>query len=179
MFNLEEDAPARRLAYLSAFLLIFVPMVQATSQLWPLQLGNIQWRFQAAGALSGVLMLPFLGMAIMALIARATDARGVSKVIGVISALTAVILAASLALFILDALQLKTIVQSRAMETFKIGSVRVGLVTTLFTVLFAILAMTAFKPPAGTVAAVRPGKKAGKQDEDVGLLIGQEFAKAD
>lgn len=180
MFNLEDDAPARRLAYLSAFLLIIVPMVQAVSQLWPMQLGNIQWRFQAAGSLSSVLLLPFLGLVVMALIARATESRGVSRTIGVIAAVFTVALAGSLVLFVLDALQLKAIVSSRAMQGFQVASVRVGLITTLFVVLFAILAMTALRQPKGAAPApVRGNRKGAQGDEGVGLLIGQEFAKAE
>ena len=48
--RLEEDAPARRLAYVGALLLIIIPFLQAGQQLWPLQLGDIRWRFQAASA---------------------------------------------------------------------------------------------------------------------------------
>lgn len=180
MFNLDDDAPARRLAYLSAFLLIFIPTIQAITQLWPLQLGNIQWRFQAAGALSTVLLMPFLGFAFMALIARATESRGVSKAIGIISAIVTLILAASLVLFVLDAIQLKAIVASRAMQGFQVASVRIGMVTTLFLVLFAILAITALRPPAGI--APSPVRRAGKKpvaDDNPGLLIGQELAKAE
>lgn len=178
MFNLEEDGPARRLAYLAAFVLFFVPLIQATSQLWPLQLGNIQWRYQAAGALSSVLMLPFLGLALGTLIARYTESTGMSRAIGIVAAIFAVGLAASLILFILDALQLKAIVQSRAMEQFQMASIRVSLITTLFTVLFAILAMTALRPPKGEATSAR-GKKVEEEDTGVGLLIGQEFAKAE
>jgi hypothetical protein len=181
MFNLDDDAPARRLAYLSAFLLVFIPILQTATQIWPLQLGNIQWRFQAAGVLSTVLIFPFLGMALMAMIARATEARGASKAIGILSAIVAVILAISLVLFALDALQLKAIVASRAMQQFQLAIVRVGLVTTTFLVLFAILAMTALRPPRGTAPApVRGVKRKGNvSDDSPTLVVGQEFAKAE
>jgi hypothetical protein len=178
MLTFEEDAPARRIAYLAGFVLILVPVLQATTQLWPLQLGNIEWRFRAAGSMSSVLMLPFIGFAVIALVARMSDSRGIAKVVGIASLLMSLILAASLILFVLDALQLKTIVQSRAMEAFQAAAVRVGLVTLMFTVLFAVLALTSLKPPRTLVAPVRKGRK-GAGDENVGLLIGQELAKAD
>jgi hypothetical protein len=74
--HLEEDVPARRLAYVGAILLVLIPFLQATQQLWPLQLGNIRWRYGAANALSSVLLLPFLGMSLAALVARSQQSSG-------------------------------------------------------------------------------------------------------
>ena len=181
MFNLDDDAPARRLAYLSAFLLIFIPALQTLTAIWPLQLGNIQWRFGAAGQLSNLLIFPFLGLALMAMISRATEARGISKAIGIIAAIVTLALAASLVMFALDALQLKAIVASRAMQQFQMAIVRVGIITTTFLVLFAILAMTALRPPRGAAPApVRGAKRKGNvPDESPTLVVGQEFAKAE
>lgn len=162
-------------------MLVVIPILQTVTQIWPLQLGNIQWRFQAAGVLSTVLIFPFLGFALMAMIARATEARGVSKAIGIISALVAVVLAASLVLFALDALQLKAIVASRAMQAFQLATVRVGLVTTTFLVLFVILAMTALRPPRGIApATVRSARRPmNASDDSPTLVVGQEYAKAE
>ena len=39
----EDDAPARRLVYAGAILLILIPLLQAGQQLWPMQLTNIRW----------------------------------------------------------------------------------------------------------------------------------------
>lgn len=176
MFNLDEDVPARRLAYLSALLLIVVPLAQAVSQLWPLQFGNIQWRFQAAGSLSSVLLLPYLGLVIYALIARSTGANGAAKVIGIIAAIMTVVLAASVVVFALDALQLKAIVTSRAMDGFKVASVRVASVSFVFTLLFGYMAMALLRGAKGSKAASsgKASRKAtvSESDDDSGLLIG-------
>ena len=88
--NLHDDSPLRRVLYLAAILLIGVPCLQAGSQLWPLQLGNIQWRFGAANALSSVLLLPFLGLSTLLAVSRALESRGVSRVVGGIAARTSV-----------------------------------------------------------------------------------------
>lgn len=178
MFNLEDDAPARRLAYLVALLLVFMPVLQVLLQIWPLQLGNIQWRFPAAGVLVGSLQSPFLGLAIIALVARSTESRGISRTVGILSAITSIVLIASLVLFVLDALQLRAIVNSRGMQQFQLTSIRVGLTCLIFTVAFAVLAMVALKQPKGTARTADRTTVRGK-DDSVGLLIGQEFAKAE
>lgn len=177
-FRLEDDASARRVLYTGAILLVLVPFIQAVSQLWPLMLGNIQWRYQAANALSSVLLLPFLGFMLLLLLARVMESRTLSRVIGVVSALLAVVLAASLVLFVLDALQLKTIVSSQQMSGFQNASARVAIVTLVFIVAFALMALAGFKTPKAIAptAAKRGVKQA---EEGVGLIVGREYAKAE
>ena len=80
--NLRDDRSARRVVYVSAFLLIMVPFLQAGAQLWPLQLGNVQWRYSAANALSSVLLLPYLGLVLLILLSRAIESRNLAKAVG-------------------------------------------------------------------------------------------------
>ncbi|MEQ1693348.1 MAG: hypothetical protein ABMA00_18800, partial [Gemmatimonas sp.] len=144
-FRLDDDAPARRLAYTGAMLLIVIPFLQAGQQLWPLQLGDIRWRFGAANALSSVLLLPFLGLSIMTLVARSTESKGISRVVGALAALFVIGLVSSLVLFALDAMQLKSIVTSQMMAPFETTSLRVVAVTLIFMISFWMLMITAFK----------------------------------
>ena len=128
--NLRDDRSARRVVYVSAFLLITVPFLQAGAQLWPLQLGNVQWRYSAANALSSVLLLPYLGLVLLILLSRAIESRNLAKAVGVGSAVVVLGLLASLTVFALDAVQLKAIVNSSVMSSFETTTVRVGVVTT-------------------------------------------------
>jgi len=170
--DLHDDPSARRVLYLGAILLVVVPFLQAGSQLWPLQLSNIQWRFGAANALSSVLLLPYLGLSLLVLLSRALGSRGLGRTVGVISALFALALMVSMALFALDALQLKKIVNSAMMNTFDTTALRVGLVTMMFLVAFALMALASFTTPKGSKAA--PAKKGEKQaEEGLGLIVGR------
>jgi hypothetical protein len=171
-FQIEDDAPTRRVLYASAFLLITVPLLQAISTIWPLQFGNIQWRFGAANALSSVLLLPFLGLVLLLVMSRMLASRPLSLVVGVISTLFAITLAGSLVLFILDGLQLKAIVNSAQMASFQSVFVRVGLITALFAVVYLLLALAGLKGPRVLSAAAKKGgvKPA---DDGVGLIVGR------
>ncbi len=172
--HLEEDVPARRLAYVGAILLVLIPFLQATQQLWPLQLGNIRWRYGAANALSSVLLLPFLGMSLAALVARSANSHRVARGIGVAAAVGAVALIGSVILFVLDALQLKAIITSPMLASFEATTARVLAVTAIFAVAFLALAMTALNGPRSS-EAVRRGKRRGENGP--GLIVGQEFAR--
>lgn len=164
----------RRVLYIAALILIVIPTVQVVSQLWPLQLVSIQWRFGAANAFSAILMLPFMGVALLLFLARATDSRGLSRLIGALSGLLSFVLAASTVLFVLDALQLKTIVQSRMLDQFMSTMYRVAILATVFFIAFGLLALSAFSFPKTTKATQVKGGVAGKKaDDGVGLIVGQ------
>lgn len=170
-FNIEDDAPLRRVLYATAFLLIVIPFVQAISQLLPLQLGNIQWRFLSANPLSSVLLLPFLGLLLLLLMARTLMSRGLSLFVGILSALFSLGLLASLVLYILDGLQLKAIVSSAQMAAFQNAFVRVSIVALVFAVVFAMMALAALKAPKGSAMTTKKGVK--QADEGVGLIVGR------
>lgn len=169
--NLDSDAPARRLLYTGAFLLIVIPFLQAGQQLWPLQLSDIRWRFGAANALSSVLLLPFLGMMIITLVARATENKNVARAVGALAALFVIGLLGSFVLFALDALQLKSIVTSQMMAPFETTSMRVVAVTLIFTVAFSMLMTAAFKNSRGVSPLLKKGGKVA--EAGAGLIVGQ------
>ena len=180
LFHLEDDAPLRRVLYVSAFLLILVPFVQALSSpgMLPLQLGSIPWRFGAANQLSSVLLLPYLGLALMLFVARSVGSRAATITVGVLAAIFTLGLAASGLLFVLDGLQLKKIVQSAQVAAFNQVFVRVSLMTVVFTVVFALLAVAALRKPKGTRAPVKKGVKQAV-DDGPGLIVGREFVSAE
>ncbi len=170
--RLEDDAPAHRVLFIGALLLMTIPTLQVVSQLWPLQLVNIQWRFGAANAFSAILVLPFLGMTLLFLLARATGNRALSRVIGVLAGFLTFVILASTVLFILDALQLKTIVQSRMLDQFRSTMMRVIGLSGVFAVAFAVVAVSAFSFPKAT-GLPQKGASGRKGDDGVGLIVGQ------
>ncbi len=173
-FQLENDAPARRILYVASILLIVVPFAQVGSQLWPLQLGNIQWRFSAANVLSAAILLPFVGLAMIMLVARGMQSRLFSLIVGAIAGVICLVLFASIALFSLDALQLKTIVQSRALEQFNITVIRVLALTTLFAVGSLFVALAGLRAPKTRLTPAKGGSAASRKSEDaVTLIVGQ------
>ncbi|HEY0931961.1 MAG TPA: hypothetical protein VGE27_18745 [Gemmatimonas sp.] len=168
--DLHDDAHLRRVLFAAGILLLVIPAVQVVIQVLPLQLSNIQWRFAAANALSGGLLLPnFLGLTLLLTIARRLGQPGLQRVVGILAALYVLGLGASLALFALDASQLKAIVSTQMATAFRNTTLRVSMVSVLFLVSYALLAVAAFLTPKGEVKARR--EKGG--EEVVGLIVGQ------
>ncbi len=168
--------PALRLAYLGAALLVLIPFLQAGQQLLPPQLGNIRWRYGAANALSGVLLLPFVGMSILALLARHAEHVVISRIVGALAGLIAVTLLGSLAMFVLDAMELKSIITAQMMSAFQTTTIRVALVTITFAVAFTLLTVVSFKSPRSSHQSRRGARRPAP---NVGLIVGQEPAKAE
>jgi hypothetical protein len=169
--QIEEDTATWRMLYISGLLLVFVPFFLTLSQIWPLQLANIQWRFTVANIMSSILVLPFIGMVLLLVLARVEGSRKVALTIAVVSAVFTVALLVSLVLFVLDALQIKAIIQSSQLEMWKLQFVRVLVVTTTFAISFGMLALASLKTPRGAVSTTR--KSTIKADEGGDLIVGR------
>ncbi|MES2525157.1 MAG: hypothetical protein V4617_20875 [Gemmatimonadota bacterium] len=180
LLHLEDDAPLRRVLYVAAFLLLVVPFIQAFSAqgMLPLQLGSIPWRFGAANQLTSILLLPYLGLALMLFVGRSVGSRATAMTVGVLSAIFAVGLAACGLLFVLDGLQLKKIVQSAQLSQFNMAFVRVLAMTVLFAITFALLALAGLRKPKGTRVPVKKGVKQ-PVDDGPGLIVGREYVSAE
>lgn len=175
--DLHDDNVSRRVLFVIAFLMIVVPFAQTIIQIWPLQLSNIQWRFGAANALSSILLLPYLGLSLLLVMARGLDNRGLARLVGAAAALFTLGLLASVAVFVLDAQELKTIVSSAMAAQFTSTTMRVGLVSVVFLCAYALLTLFAFSAMPGS-AAPRSTKRSGSAknetaDEAPGLIVGR------
>lgn len=171
--DLYDDPSLRRVLVTSGVLLILIPLIQVGIQIWPLQLGNIQWRFAAANALSGGILLPsYLGLVLLLTIGRRLEQKGLQLTVGIVSVLFLLGLGVSMALFVLDASQLKAIVNSQMEAAFRNTALRVTAVSGLFFLAHAVLAWASFRAPkAAAATASRSSSKSA--DEDVGLIVGQ------
>lgn len=177
--DLHDDNVSRRVLFVVALLMIGVPFVQSIAQIWPLQLSNIQWRFGAANALSSVLLLPFLGLSLLLVMARGLEQSGLARLVGAVAALFTLGLLASVAVFVLDAQELKTIVSSQMTAQFNSTTLRVGAISVIFVLAFALLTIFSFSAMPGGSGAGKSSKRAGAskseaaEDDAPGLIIGR------
>ncbi len=175
--DLHDDHTSRRVLYLVAVLLVALPLVQGLMQIWPLQLTNIQWRFGAANALSGILLLPVMGLSLLLVMARGLGSTVLARMVGIVASLFTVSLLASLVVFGLDAQQLKTIVSSQMSAAFNVTTIRVGMLTVVFIVAYAFIALMGFMALPGSAAnrpaAKRAASAAPDNDDSPGLIVGR------
>jgi hypothetical protein len=104
--NLQRYAKA---LYPVAFLLIFVPLADISLRSYPAQFGSLQWRFGTVGLLLGNFGTILLGLGLLGLVAALVGNRSTMRILGYVSLVAGVVTLAILALFVLDALQMRTL----------------------------------------------------------------------
>jgi len=123
--------------YLLALMLILFPLGDGFTTIWPFQFAEERWRFGAVGSLGNLTMLPILGVFLAMAIAVALDHRRTRRVLGWISGIIAILLAATIIIFVLDYFQMRSQVRPqfrRVMDVASAGS--------LIKQLFSVMAMT-------------------------------------
>lgn len=103
----------RKLYPVGAALTLF-PMADIASRLYPANFGNIQWRFAAVGLGLSSLSMLLVGLALVGLTAAVRDDRAVLRALALIATVIAVVVLASIAVFLLDTLQVRSLVQDPA-----------------------------------------------------------------
>lgn len=106
-------------AYLVAFLLVATPAMDFVTSIVPLRLGDIEWRFASLGLLSGFVLTPLLGIILAMWVAAYAGQPTVQRVIAVVNLVAGAVFALLLVFFLLDILQLRSVVQPEAKAAFE------------------------------------------------------------
>lgn len=109
-------------AYLIAALLILFPLLDTALSVLPPRLGEVSWRFGAAGLFSRALMTPLLGFLLAYAVALLLEQRRVLRAFSVLNAVLAVVLLGATTLFILDAVQMRAQVNPQAKTAFDVAT---------------------------------------------------------
>ncbi len=110
MFSDENLQRYTKALYPAAFLLVLVPLVDIGLRSMSAEAGSLQWRFGTVGLLFGNLGTVVLGLSLAGLLAAISGNRKMLRAIGLIAIILAVVLAALLVLFGLDAIQIRRLV---------------------------------------------------------------------
>jgi hypothetical protein len=108
--------------YLFAFIAVLVPVLDWILGAWPMQFGEVAWRFSAVSLLSRATMFPLLGLLLAFGAALLLEHRRVLRVLSVLNGLLAFVLVVGVILFILDTLQVRVQVAADARTRFYMGS---------------------------------------------------------
>jgi hypothetical protein len=151
MNNYRQLAPG---AYLVAFVLVFIPLIDASLSLAPWNLANSQWRFGAFGLLSNALMIPASGALIAVATAIAAGQVRVAKVLAILCWFTVAVLVLSTVLFALDAMQSRRMIRPEMALSYYVASATamaklgLGLLTFVFLARGSRLDKTIAQPTA-------------------------------
>jgi hypothetical protein len=98
--------------------MIVVPLLGVASQSWPPQLNSVQWRFGVGGLMSGTLNSSAFGLLILLWLGFGTESRSALRAFLGLSVVGAVGTAALTAMFALDFMTLRQLVDGSAQEVF-------------------------------------------------------------
>ena len=110
--------------YFVALLLVVTPLADFVTSVWPLQPGEIRWRFASVALLGGFLFTPLLGSAMAVLLSTILEHRGMQRTLAILNLVVAVLLISSLIGLSFDTLQLRKAVPPDAQTAFRTSAVR-------------------------------------------------------
>jgi hypothetical protein len=124
------DSPRDRLIAVAGalafvpILFVVVPVFDLIATAWPLRPGNLSWRFAASGLLSGFLLTPLLGLALLTALATLRHRPWPYLALALVSGLGSLVLVGLVLLFALDALQLRGSVPPEQKAMFDMSGLR-------------------------------------------------------
>src|SRR4029079_6182513 len=96
--------------YALAALLIALPMIDVVLSISSFDPGNIRWRFASVGLLASALLTPLLGVALAMVVAAVRGHVVFQRVLAILNLVAAIVLVLVLVAFLLDVLQLRSVV---------------------------------------------------------------------
>ncbi len=115
-------AQVLRPGYLIAFFLVVAPFTDLYLRARPVQLGEASWRYGVVGFLSLSMEAVFLGVLLTAFLAAALGHGRVLRGVAIFSAVLAVALLGAAGIFVLDALQMRAIVNPAIRPSFDMSA---------------------------------------------------------
>ncbi len=143
--------------YFVAWLFILVPAMDFLFTVWPLQFGQITWRYGTVGLLGGFLLSPLLGATMILLLARVMGHRGLLRVMTVLLLAGGILLLIGVVSFILDAVQLRGGVPEAERWAFDTGVIKALVKDLTGAIALSWLAGGSFQASRGPAGASRGG----------------------
>ncbi len=150
--------PFVRALYPVGPLLALSSVADTILRILPFKLGNLTWRFGAVGLVSeGVVGLLFGAICTIGVAAILNDRR-TARALSVLMALGGVVLAAVLAFFLLDALQVRAGVQAQLKTAFDISVAKAAFMVGISSPIALVIGIAGWRStrPQGVVATARP-----------------------
>lgn len=109
--------------YFVAAVLVFLPLLDILMSVQPMSMGDMTWRFATIGVLAGAVMTVILGMFLALAVAVHLEQRRMVKLTGMLSVLGVVAFLGFMAMFLLDAMGMRALVNPEAQAAFGVASV--------------------------------------------------------
>ena len=120
-------------------------MMDLVRALWPVGLGSAEWRFGAMGLLSSAMAQPLLGSVIVVVVATHGERRRLQGFMCGLNALAAMLLVLALPLFVLDSMELRSVVPETNVGAFDMAALGAVLLHGLTVLVLAALSWAGYK----------------------------------
>lgn len=107
--------------YLFALVLVLSPISDLLTTVWPIQLGELGWRYGFLGLLAGYIHTPMLGLTLALAAAHWNDDALVLRGLGYTMGALAAVLLVVMALFLIDVLQMRELRPAEARSAVLVG----------------------------------------------------------
>lgn len=121
---LDSDEALAPPLYLLAAFLVAMPAADFLQGIGAPQPGSVQWRFATIGLLSSYVAMPLVGVALAVVVAAVREHRVAQRALALANLAVAVVLVCLVALFTLDALQLRSGVPADSRGNLESASLR-------------------------------------------------------
>jgi hypothetical protein len=139
------NRPLIAAAYLVALLMVLLPMIEILLSVWPLRFNQTAWRFGTVGLFSQAAMTPLVGAILLFATAFFLGHRKSLLAAGVVTGIIAVVLLATIPLFGLDAVQMRSQVRAETTRAFDISAMLAAIKLFGLFVVSALLTVGAIK----------------------------------
>lgn len=110
--------------YLAGALMIVLPLGDLVASIWPIRVGQIEWRFGTIGLLSGFTLSPVLGLVMCMIAAAVLEHRLAQRAFAIVGVLGAVVLIGLSVIFAFDWLQYRAGAPAEARRPMDTGSLK-------------------------------------------------------
>jgi hypothetical protein len=110
--------------YLAGVLTLVLPLADLLASVWPIRVGQLEWRFGTIGLLSGFTLSPMLGLIMCMAAAAVLEHRVVQRVFAAVGMLGAVLLLGMTVVFAFDWLQYRAAAPAEARPAMDTGSIK-------------------------------------------------------
>lgn len=176
----EKSAPGAysKAMYPVAAALMLFPLSDIASRLFPLNFGNLQWRFAFLGLSMSALSVLLIGTALLGFTGALRENRTVLRLVSAFASLIVILLVVSLVFFSLDTLQMRGMITNPAMKPqLAKMALSAAVAGSVHFVGFLGVAIAAVK--AARVAGARVAKGAAKAADPSSMLVMRELETAD
>jgi hypothetical protein len=138
---METNKPLARAGYLVAALMVVIPLFDEISRLVPVQGGDAAWRFRFVGSIAGITLVPLTGLLVGLCCAVFAGGRLSRRIVGIVSAVLAVILVAMAVMFGIDYFHVLPLVNPRLQHVTSLATCVALAKLVLSIIMLALLAL--------------------------------------